>query len=376
MRRRLKLYWYHIVLPLSIWLYLPLLFQESATYSHLQQMYLILSSVILTAASGYLLNDLFDQRTDRLAGKFNFFNYRPGMMHAMGLLVLAATVGVWYIISPSRIVLGLLGFEALLLLIYSLPGIQLKGTWAGAITDSLYSRVVPAIVLCLLLFPEGAVPGWFYWISMVVWLLISGLRNILLHQVDDRKHDDKSASKNLIRKLGPLSLINFLWRYLFPLELLAMLVWSASVYESLPGLPVVLIAALLCQGWLYWIWEKPPGISNRWLKLRSAYFLNEFYEAWIPMIILAYLAVQTPWAWAVMGIHLVLFYALYPKYLHTIWGFRGLVRYRTHMALSRLVNFPVYYFFRIFGVDLKKEGLSAMGYIKKLMGHSVSAKTK
>lgn len=376
MRRRLKLYWYHIVLPLTIWLYLPLLFQEPTTYSHIQQTYLVLASVIFTAACGYMLNDLFDRRADRQAGKFNLFNQWPGAMPVLYMAVLAATVGIWYLIAPSQTVLILLGVEALLLLTYSLPGIKLKGTWAGAITDSLYSRVVPAVVLSLLLLPSDTLPGLFFWISMLVWLMLSGLRNILLHQVDDRKNDCKSASKNLIHRLGPLSLINFLWRFVFPLELLAMLVWSVSVYSVLPGIPFVLAGAFLWLGWFYWIWEKPPRISQRWLKLRGAYFLNEFYEAWLPLIVLFYLAAQTPLAWALVGLHLVMFYALYPKYLQAFWGYRIVAWHYVHITLSRAVNFPIYYFFRIFGVDLKKEGLSAMGYIKKMLGHSVSTKTK
>jgi len=94
------------------------------------------------------------------------------------------------------------------------------------------------------------------------------------------------------------------------------------------------------------------------------------YQVWLPLITL-FLAIKTDGRWILILPFHILF--LLPSYLHEkmtdgirfIYG--KLLVYvfipGRHYS-SRVINYTIYYFFLLFGVNLKKENKSAMKYLK------------
>ena len=103
----------------------------------------------------------------------------------------------------------------------------------------------------------------------------------------------------------------------------------------------------------------------------NAIGVNYTYQYLFPFFILVFLSFQD-WLWCFVALTHVLF--LVPGHyieklvnlLKEAWSlFLRFLLIDIRHFLSMLFNYPIYYLFLLFGVDLKKEGKSAMEYLSK-----------
>ena len=199
------------------------------------------------AALGYLINDLSDQKTDALAGKSNFFNQSgPGKKFTAFFLAFLFAFAPWFFLPFNEIVGGFLAAEMLLFSIYSFKPIRLKDKPAfGITTDALYAHVVPALFAgyTFWLCSDVKFPIWFF-ISLGVWQLLAGIRNIIQHHIIDRKGDKASGSYNVFNTNGSAT-IQLVSKQILPFEILFFIVFISSLRTVNVAFILLFIAFLI-----------------------------------------------------------------------------------------------------------------------------------
>lgn len=337
---------------------------------------LSLATICGFAATGYLLNDFFDRAKDLKAGKRNFLlNRRPAFIAVCFIIALLFLSLPWIYLpfTPSS---GLLmALEIGLLVIYSLPPLRLKERGlAGIITDALYAHTVPvmlaAYTFSLAIHKTIPVP---LITLLITWQTLSGVRNILLHQYDDINADEKAGSKNWVATISFPVFLNSL-SYLVATETFASIAFFALLAKLQPGfwLSVALIIVWALIVGIKYLPKRQIDLTNEGLK----HYPNNVYEKWLPVSILFVLSFNHLAFAGVLLLHLMLFnfnvYAESYKRVYPVlkYGWINRVQIPVRRVVSVIINYPIYYSFLLFGVDLKKENQTAMSYLKKWRGRN------
>ena len=234
------------------------------------------------ALFGYLLNDLFDVEIDVLAKKKNIFiEANQSTKITLFLSVIIGVVILWMLSKANIKSTSLLLAEFFFLIIYSVKNIRLKNNPIfGPFCDAHYSHILPVFItlsfLNVYLKPS---------ISVLLYslLFVKGFRNILLHQLDDRKFDKQFGINTFPIYFGykkTLQLLNFI---LFPLELIISFVFMMALF---PASKIFFIAYFIYQvfsafQFCFWIWHFIPRSH---FNFKFLYYLNNFYEFWLPLI--------------------------------------------------------------------------------------------
>lgn len=231
---------------------------------------------------GYWLNDSFDITLDRLAGKKNFLaNTSMHFRLAGAILLFLFTALFWFLTKPNGIATLFFFIEIMLFTIYCLPGIHFKNhPLLGPLTDSHYTHIVPILFTWFLFAKDVS----FLWLVPIYFLLLGkGMRNILLHQLNDRKGDCKMHLKTFPLFFGPRFTVNLINRLFIPFEILlitglAMLLIHYSLLPTIFWLVFLIVYFMFFSGWYFYF------INSRELMFKFHYFLNDFYEFWLPFL--------------------------------------------------------------------------------------------
>jgi 4-hydroxybenzoate polyprenyltransferase len=145
-----------------------------------------------------------------------------------------------------------------------------------------------------------------------IWSFLKGTRNILLHQLSDRRNDRISGLRTFVIRYGPLGTVNLLNRIFIPLEsfFLTVLVIGISFYIS--GFYLVFIGFLIFSMLKIRIWSISWMPRRQW-RFLFWYSLNDFYEEWIPVSFLVWLSVRDPLFLILLAAHLLLFPRVFYK---------------------------------------------------------------
>jgi len=305
---RSVLWWNHLVSPLAGILYSLWWFGVDHLQQPVQTILLFSCSLFGTASFGYWLNDLTDQSLDQRVGKSNAtLRYSTSVnLTIAGFLLLVGAWPWYYLVQYS------VGFYAWLgvfitLLLYSVPPFRLKERGlAGVLCDAGYGHLLPVwIVLGIFASPEiTASPDWTVWAFLgSLLLLIKGLRNICLHQLEDRHRDRKAGVQTFVLRWGPkrtASLISWLF---LPMEGILLLILAIVVHP-------VFLAGLLFFLFTYalrvWSWKFYRSYSER-MVYRLWYVLNDFYEGTFPLLALGLVLFHKPWLGWLLPVHVFLF---------------------------------------------------------------------
>jgi len=375
---RFTSWWNHIILPLAFWVYL-IGFNEGISYSAIQLCLLFLVASGCLAALGYIINDFFDQVPDRLAGKSNFFDSKPLQSFVTTVLVLGLGSSAWSLLPIKPATIGLLILEFVLLVIYSAPPFRLKNHISGVLVDALYSRVVPVLTVLSLgdMLPLPSL------LLVSIWMLLAGIRNIFLHQVNDMENDVLTNEKTAVIRLGNQKAKRITLYFILPMEFLllvvSMIVLSSHVSYIHFTLPVFLVLTLI----RFKVWQLKYQSKELWTE-RALLLPNDFYADVLPLGLLVVFSIATPSFWPLVGAHLLIFPHSSRKTFRNLASimseianyfldrtkttFKYLycdVRPQVKKAISIAVNKPIIWVFLFAGVNLEKEKLSALGYIKK-----------
>ncbi len=182
----------------------------------------------LYAASGYSLNQYFDRGVDEACGKHRDIGDFPVATARMTIVILLAGAFLFSLqwLLEGRFSAWMIYWISIVAAIaYSMPPMRLKERgYLGWIGASLAQRVLPFVVIFEYF-------GVWTWISagLCVLALMTGLRYIIVHQLEDYESDLKSSVQTVATRVGPQQLRILLYRYIFPLELLSLMVLAISM---------------------------------------------------------------------------------------------------------------------------------------------------
>lgn len=167
---------------------------------------LICVYIISVGAFGYFINDTFDIRSDKAAGKENFSGRFSVFIRVLILIILAAAgiLPCLFLQEAATDYLILVVIQLFLLMIYSAPPLRLKTNVFGPVADSLFSFVLPAVISIQITSHSFPLPdaGLLFTSCFFTWLSALGLRSIMIHQQKDFENDMLSGSKTFTKIIG------------------------------------------------------------------------------------------------------------------------------------------------------------------------------
>lgn len=308
---RWRMWWHYKIGHVLAFCYLPvLLFQHLSFEIVLLRLGLFLPAAAGIAALGYLINDWYDRHADRAAKKPNILAAISNKKRVVVITaVLVAATTPWFGLPFLPLVYMLLGLQLLLYFAYSHPLLRLKekAGW-GLVADSLYGHVNPALV-AFLVFAEGTAMGAAtigLLLLIILWQFFKGLRNIMAHQLDDRRRDRLAGISTFVLQFGALRALRWINYFFIPVELLFLSITLA--YVSVYGhwwLMLVLLFFLALTVVKFSLW-KSFVLHPRHFIGKFLFFLNDFYESYLPVLLLIGLAVGY-WPYLMLlAAHLVL----------------------------------------------------------------------
>ena len=276
-------------------------------------------SLISIAAFGHLLNDWCDIKSDAKAGK-------PNLMAKLNLTMRILVTSIpflcgiagWILLNhllsrqweiPMKTANALFAAQLLALVLYSAEPFRLKErAELGAILDAFYGHLNP-VMITLATFGLYPLSGyWYYSVIALVSVLCftKGIRNILLHQIEDRKKDDSAKINSVVLKYGTWRVINFVNDLLFPAEVFFLICLTLVMSIHIPPCIIPLIffgvlSYLKLNGW------KLGYADRRLLEFKFTYFMNDYYEGWLPVFLLIIISVYRHEFIFLLILHLILF---------------------------------------------------------------------
>lgn len=305
---RMPVWWHHLVPPILSIIYVIIWVNEVPLKQVVIPVLLFIISIIGTAGFGYWLNDWTDIETDRQAGKSNVtagVNNRSRVLIFFALLLLGWLP--WLGIPASPWAYLFLGLLQLCFILYSVPPFRFKErSFLGILCDIHYGHVLPIAITFATFLPLWMPQKLWDWalITGITGLLyLKGIRNIVEHQINDRKNDLRSNTFTFIQAIGAVPAAWLLRSVLVPLELFA--IAGLLARWSLPLL-VWYGSYLSIYVFLFWRWGIFRLPIRRW-NFHFWYIANDFYEGWFPLSILLLAAMEYSFYWILLSIHLLLF---------------------------------------------------------------------
>ncbi|MBX7226289.1 MAG: UbiA family prenyltransferase [Chitinophagales bacterium] len=276
------------------------------------------------AGIGYLFNDYNDIEQDKLARKHNIFlQLSKSKVYILSFLCLIFAILPWFILPFDRISLCLVLVEFFLFYAYAFQPFRWKEkAWLGVLADAGYAHVIPAV---LAIYTFSQIPnelGSFnhpicLLIIFGVWLVANGIRNILLHQIEDYEHDKKAATKTWIQTIGMGRMKKYILRFLIPLEWLCFLSLPIILGFSYKWLLLPYILYFLLYFLKKWMINHYPffrksALENEQLFLfYNGNMLNEYYEKYLPLVLIIFFSFFDVNYLFLLGIHLLIFLPIY-----------------------------------------------------------------
>lgn len=284
---RLDNWWCSKIPPLLAVACLLILADPRTPWLSIQGLGYFLFSISCVAAYGHVVNDLFDLKADRLAGKPNAMaRFRRSQVCVIaGALFLAGFVPV-FVAGYSRAAQILLFLNYLWPTLYSIPGIRLKerGLW-GVACDAAGSHMTPtAFALAVFSGPSMVLDGLQnpFPVLAMLWATSLGIKGILHHQAADRDNDMASGTVTFATVSPQQRIERLLPWYNLCIELPVSFLFAVSVYHICPLATVVFFWYLALEFIKYRLgFEFALTADHR----RSSFpFVNEFfYVVWMPL---------------------------------------------------------------------------------------------
>ncbi|MBX7183423.1 MAG: UbiA family prenyltransferase, partial [Bacteroidia bacterium] len=273
-------------------------------------------------------------------------------------LSLAVMLLPWLVLPFDEWSLILIALELGSFLVYSIPPLRLKRfPLPACLLDTAYAYVWP-MALSMHTFAIQApwqVHSWFNFLLAALFFI--GFRNIVLHQIKDAVADFNSGRKTLPLVVGANKTYRIL-QLVLALEILLFTLFLLFFhrYGSL--------FALSYSIYLVWKYNSiQKGLSPLPSQAFQVFYLSDlFYQLWLPMLIIGVLVKQD-----VRWLYLFLFHLLVLAFNFRrliLGGELAEIYHKTILhGISMVVNTIIYYVFRMFGVDLKLEKMSALDYL-------------
>ena len=324
-------------------------------------------SAVGFAALGYLINETFDVEQDTIAGKKNRMVPLSYPVRAIIFLLAAFMAFVpWCWLPSNNLTWWVLISELVCFLVYSAPFPRLKDVPIVAeILDMAYAYLIPAILSLHTFSGIGSPYSYQIWQwLLLVGVALTGLRNILIHRLNDRENDQRSGLLTLPILLGT-GWASVLVAALVVIESFCyfsalLLLWTER--SSALAILTAYVLFILLRFFFKRISSNAAAVSTeRWMHL-----LDPFHQMIFPLLMLLLLAIDQPYWIIGFLIHAGLFL---PDHVFQ----KMVILFRRHVPttvnkmrviIGRIVNLLIYLLFNAFGVNLRKENTDALGYLR------------
>lgn len=324
-------------------------------------------SAVGFAALGYLINETFDVKQDALAGKKNRVAPLSYLVRAT-LFTTAALVAFvpWRWLPSDNLTWWLLLGELVCLLAYSAPFPRLKDIpFVAEILDMAYAYLIPAILSLHTFSGIGVLYSYHTWqLLLLMGVALTGIRNIVIHRLNDRENDRRSGLLTLPILLGRKR-VSVLIAVLIIGECVCTFFALLLPLTERSSAFVLLAVFVLFILWQFFSGQKRLHSvavdAQRWMHLP-----DPFPQRILPLLMLALLSMDQPYWIIGLVAHAGLFL---PNHVFQEMA----ILFRRHVppmvnstkvVIGRIINLLIYFLFRLFGVDLRKEQTDALGYLR------------
>lgn len=312
--------WWSVIIPQILgWIYYSELgSDQSFLIADWHKVALFLGGVLAISSFGYVFNDYCDLDSDKISGKGNSLSGFSSLGR-ITLVIFPLIIGIicWALVRAGFIANTLYTLQILALIFYSAPPIRLKRrALLGVLADAFYGHINPAFfTICTFLHFDFATLNGYFPVLALIFICTSfkGVRNILLHQIQDRKRDAKAGIQTFVVKYKALFSL-YLVNKLLPFEALFTIALALVISISYPPfiLSIILFSVLTYFKFSGW---KLSYLPKRQLKFKFLYFLNDYYEGWMPVFFLIILSVRQSGFIFLLILHLLLF----PAFIIKTW---------------------------------------------------------
>lgn len=156
------------------------------------------------------------------------------------------------------------------------------------------------------------------------------------------------------------------------LEWLLCLTFFTTLLSVNPLFAICLLVILVLSAsgfMLFMEKDAPQFLDSTW-----SFFPNSIYEKWLPLTYLVILSASDIRFVILLAVHLTIFnFDFYIQGADRLYGRWRSISFKGNLITVRIIlsypaNYFIYYLLRIFGVDLKKENITALEYFKKRLG--------
>lgn len=301
-------WWYSKIPPLLAFAYLNLLLQPLPPLEAYTRLAAFLSWAIGFAAYAHVINDWTDIGEDRRAGKKNRMAPFSRQKRAAILgITIVVSLAPWALVPLDARAWILLAFDYFIPIVYSVPPLRVKERGVlSVLADAGVAHVMPTL-LVFAIFASGR-----NWETVTlgaagIWALFAGSRNFLLGQMWDVENDTRAGVNTFTRAVGVERVRQWITRFIFPIEVCALLALGISVVAVLPWLLAVILAALFfdvvkCKS----LWRIPynpaPRTGEQYVPP------HDLYQVWLPLVCAGALAIQNIGYAPLLVLQIILFY--------------------------------------------------------------------
>lgn len=301
----------------------------------------LLPAYLLVGIGGYFFNDLFDQRGDKLVNKFNVANVINKYLLSF-IIISLWILGLLLIHSISEQASYLLIVQFVLLFLYSIQSFRFKEKgFLGIITDALYAHVIPELILLTIIQEYTEIPYWL-WAMFLLFTFSVGVRDILIHQIQDFKNDSTSNTSTYV--LNNVSKSN---KYIYACNIIGMFAISSFFLFALIfdfTYPFLILLILISVSYSVKLVKNKTLVNDELIRI---YIVSS-------SLVFAYLLIYYKF-------YYVFIFLIHPYFIsfikQTFPVIRRLFSYIFVNVIPLTVNYSLYYFFLIFGRNLKNKPL-------------------
>ncbi len=315
--------WAHGKVPLfCMTMFYLILKQSSYSINTFKEFLVFLVFIILVSIYGYLINDLFDIKIDKIHGKKNVFENmgkHNGSLIVFLILVLSSLFGLYFVSKDYFLFfLIMLYFCATF---YSASPIRFKERGiAGLFIVFLAQYPIPVIMIFSVFDSFGTIDMW----GFALFASISGATQEIGHQRSDLDKDSDTGTNTFAVKQGH-SKIDRLYRKFIFLDMLSMIgiliimniqLKAATVYGQIEIiLPLLLYLLLAFGATRKIIYEKTHVVDPYFIEGRNDIFnltFTLFPNFFLPFYLSCLVAVNYPLYIALTAVFLVITYISFP----------------------------------------------------------------
>ncbi|MCF8429590.1 MAG: UbiA family prenyltransferase [Bacteroidia bacterium] len=320
------------------------------------------------AALGYFINEFFDKEDDENSNKVNKLKLVSSVnQFCLFVLILLFTFLPWLYLPFNNISIVLISTQITLFILYCVPPIRFKkNAYLAVILDALYAYTIPLLLsyYTYFLFVSSNTIYFSFLIAYSFLLFIAGFRNIIIHYINDIFKDKLSGTITLPRIIG-VRKTNALLKFLLYSELFlcTYVILLVALKQKILYLLFFVVFYLI-----YKAIKQSRNLKDNIIVNRSIRHIPDlYYQVYAPAIILFTLVFYNVNWLILLPIHIALFVPLFRFHPIVSWFQRinfKLFYIWLRQLLSWIVNYTIFFFFLLIGVNLKIRKISALGYLK------------